>query len=92
MAGLTIYGGFAIVKHNIRDYPDQQKAGYSGRSLPYPLQEAINAEKLRVSANPFQETRPPKKLATGDSKQGEYVDAYEIQIELLRKKGCGCNV
>jgi len=34
----------------------------------------------------------PKELASGDRKQGEYVDAYEIQIEILRKKGCGCNV
>jgi len=34
----------------------------------------------------------PRELATGDSKQGEYVDAYELQIERLRNKGCGCNV
>jgi hypothetical protein len=29
-------------------------------------------------------------MAVGDNKQGEYVDAYEIQVERLRKKGCGC--
>ena len=34
----------------------------------------------------------PKELATGDSKQGEYLDAYEVQIEALRKKGCSCNI
>ena len=34
----------------------------------------------------------PKELATGDSKQEEYVDAYEVQIEVLRKKGCSCTV
>jgi len=34
----------------------------------------------------------PKALATGDSKQGEYVDDYDTQIAILRDKRCGCNI
>ena len=29
-------------------------------------------------------------LATGDSKQTDYVDSYEKQLAILREKQCGC--
>jgi hypothetical protein len=31
-------------------------------------------------------------LATGEGQQYEYVDSYERQIEILRGKGCACDV
>ena len=31
-------------------------------------------------------------LATGYGTQSEYVDSYEDQIRILRKKGCDCHV
>lgn len=31
-------------------------------------------------------------LATGIGTQNEYVNAYEEQVEILRKKGCDCRV
>ena len=33
-----------------------------------------------------------KKLATGQNIQIEFVDPVEKQIELLKKKKCGCNI
>ncbi|MEA1943970.1 MAG: pyrimidine dimer DNA glycosylase/endonuclease V [Euryarchaeota archaeon] len=32
------------------------------------------------------------KLATGESKQTEFVDSYEKQIQILRERGCECKV
>ena len=31
-------------------------------------------------------------LAQGDDQQTEFVDSYEAQLNLLRTKGCGCDV
>jgi hypothetical protein len=31
-------------------------------------------------------------LATGVAKQNEFVDSYDEQIEILRNKGCGCDL
>ncbi len=34
----------------------------------------------------------PEELAIGDGRQGEYVNSYDEQISLLRRKACGCDL
>jgi hypothetical protein len=34
----------------------------------------------------------PKKLAKGNSKQKNYVNSYQEQIEILKAKNCSCSL
>ena len=86
--------------HGIWSVLTQKKKGYSKhpetlrwrgklRAL-YLRHEALVREMTRrryIHSSPLSEV-----LATGKATQDEYVDAYEKQVRILRKKGCDCDV
>lgn len=56
----------------------------------YSRHEAVARE---IESRGFRHSSPlPRSLATGREFQDEYVDSPEEQVEILRAKGCGCDV
>lgn len=78
----------------------QGKKGYSNHPETRRWRGKLNALYLRhealvkeMAARKYIHRSPlAARLASGTDKQDTYVDSYEEQVEILRRKACGCDV
>ena len=78
----------------------QGKRGYSNHPETMRWKGKLHALYLRhealvkeMASRRYRHQSPlAAQLASGKAKQDAYVDSYEEQVEILRRKACGCNV
>jgi hypothetical protein len=78
----------------------QGKRGYSNHPETMRWKGKLHALYLRhealvkemVSRRYRHQSPLAAQLASGKAKQDAYVDSYEEQVDILRRKACGCNV